>query len=100
MNQRTRVLRSAPALTPTPLPEGEGKKRRSFAAWVVRAAVAVTVLLAAPLAAENPRTLKVDDIFALKNVGDPHFSPDGQWVAYTVRSLDPKEDAANTDLYM
>lgn len=57
--------------------------------------------LAAPLAAEGtPRPLKVDDIFSLKTVGDPQISPDGRWVAYTVRTLDPKADSANTDLYM
>ena len=52
------------------------------------------------LAAEGPRPLKVDDIFALKTVGDPQISPDGAFVAYTVRWLDPKEDAADTDIYM
>lgn len=61
---------------------------------------ALLALLAAPLAADEPRPLKVDDLFSLKTVGDPHISPDGQWVAYTVRSLDPKEDSSNTDLYM
>src|SRR4051812_45212892 len=66
--------------------------------------LALASLLAAPLAAapaeESPRPLKVDDIFALKSVGDPQISPDGAWVAYTVRWLDPKEDSADTDIYM
>src|SRR4029077_9561529 len=60
----------------------------------------LAVLLAAPLAAEGPRPLKVDDIFALKSVGDPRISPDGAEVAYTVRGLDPKEDSSDTDIYM
>jgi dipeptidyl aminopeptidase/acylaminoacyl peptidase len=60
----------------------------------------LALLLAAPLAAEGPRPLKVDDIFALKSVGDPQISPDGAAVAYTVRGLDPKEDSADTDIYM
>jgi dipeptidyl aminopeptidase/acylaminoacyl peptidase len=68
---------------------------------VVRATLALAALLAAPLAAaDNPRPLEVDDIFSLKTVGDPRISPDGGWVAYTVRSLDPKEDSADTDIYM
>src|SRR3954464_1516677 len=65
--------------------------------------LALTALLAAPLAADTaggPRPLKVDDIFALKTVSDPRISPDGLWVAYTVRSLDPKEDSADSDIYM
>jgi dipeptidyl aminopeptidase/acylaminoacyl peptidase len=60
----------------------------------------LAVLLAAPLAAEGPRPLKVDDLFALKSVGDPQISPDGASVAYTVRWLDPKADSADTDIYM
>jgi dipeptidyl aminopeptidase/acylaminoacyl peptidase len=67
------------------------------------ASLALAVLLAAlasPLRAEAPRPLKPEDIFALKTVGDPRISPDGRWVAYTVRSLDPKADSADTDVYM
>ncbi len=57
-------------------------------------------VLASPLAAEGPRPFKVDDIFALKTVSDPRISPDGSWVAYTVRWLDPKEDSSDSDIYM
>jgi len=65
------------------------------------AVFALTALLTAPLAAaEAPRSLKPEDLFALKAVGDPRISPDGRWVAYTVRSLDPKADSADTDIYM
>jgi dipeptidyl aminopeptidase/acylaminoacyl peptidase len=67
------------------------------------AGLALAILLAAlaaPLRAEAPRSLKPEDIFALKTVGDPRISPDGRWVAYTVRSLDPKADSADTDVYM
>jgi dipeptidyl aminopeptidase/acylaminoacyl peptidase len=46
------------------------------------------------------RPLKVDDLFALREVADPRISPDGRWVAYTVKTLDPKEDAADTDIFM
>ncbi len=65
------------------------------------AGLALAALLTFPLAAESTRRpLKVDDIFALKTVGDPQISPDGSWVAYTVRWLDPKEDSSDTDIYM
>jgi dipeptidyl aminopeptidase/acylaminoacyl peptidase len=67
---------------------------------VVRAFFALAALLATPLAAAGPRPLKVDDIFALKTVGDPQISPDGRWVAYTVKRLDRKEDSSDTDVYM
>ena len=50
--------------------------------------------------AADRRPLKVDDLFALKQVGDPQVSPDGKWVAYTVSSADPKKDTRDTDIYM
>src|SRR3954471_5014931 len=63
-------------------------------------ATVLAALLTAPLLAQGPRPLKVDDLFALKQVGDPQISPDGGWVAYTVRWLDAKEDSADSDIYM
>src|SRR6185369_8078687 len=58
-------------------------------------------LLAAPLLADEPaRLLRPDDVFALKTVGDPQISPEGTWVAYTVRTLDAKEDRRDTDVWM
>jgi dipeptidyl aminopeptidase/acylaminoacyl peptidase len=64
------------------------------------AGVALAALLVSPLRAEAPRPLKAGDIFSLKTVSDPQISPDGRWVAFTVRTLDPKEDAADTDVHM
>jgi dipeptidyl aminopeptidase/acylaminoacyl peptidase len=43
-------------------------------------AAAVTLALAAPAPATGP--LRVDDIFSLKEVGDPQVSPDGKWLAF------------------
>jgi dipeptidyl aminopeptidase/acylaminoacyl peptidase len=56
--------------------------------------------LATPAAALETRLLRMEDLFALKEVGDPQVSPDGRWVAYTVTTLDPKEDRSDTDIYM
>jgi dipeptidyl aminopeptidase/acylaminoacyl peptidase len=47
-----------------------------------------------------PRVLMPDDVYALKSVGDPRLSPDGRFVAYTVKSYERKEDGADTDVYM
>jgi dipeptidyl aminopeptidase/acylaminoacyl peptidase len=68
----------------------------------IASCLALAALLTAPLVAAegSPRPLRVDDIFSLKGVGDPRISPDGRWVAYTVRRLDPKADSADTDIYM
>ena len=53
-----------------------------------------------PFDAQSRRPLQPDDIFELKTVGDPRISPDGAWVAYTVSTLDRKEDNSDTDIYM
>lgn len=65
--------------------------------------VAVAAVFAAPIHAEETpplRNLTIADVLALKAVLDPQLSPDGKWVAYTVRSSDSKEDQVDTDVYM
>ncbi len=46
------------------------------------------------------RPLQVEDYFALKDVSDPRVSPDGAWVAYTVRTKDLEKDRRETRLWM
>ncbi len=59
------------------------------------------VLAAGPLRATgHPRPLQVDDLFALREVGDPRLSPDGGSVAFTVKQLDAEKDRANVDVWV
>ena len=62
----------------------------------------LAALLAAPEApaAAPARPLRPEDVFALKVVADPELSPEGRWVAYTVTTMDAKEDESDTDIYM
>jgi len=46
------------------------------------------------------RNIQIDDYFALKSVGGPILSPDGAWVAYTVRTKDLENDRSETRLWM
>jgi len=46
------------------------------------------------------RNLQVDDYFALKSVGNPHVSPDGAWVAYTVSTKDLENDRTSSRLWL
>src|SRR5215831_2904873 len=46
------------------------------------------------------RPLKLDDLARFRNVGDPQCSPDGQSVAYTVSTIDTKEDKGSTHIWM
>src|SRR4029453_691072 len=61
---------------------------------------ACLLLVASSLTAAETRPLRVEDLYALKDVSDPRLSPDGQWVAFAVASLDAKKDKGDTDLYM
>ena len=54
----------------------------------------------APLAQTARRPLKLDDMSRFRNVFDPQISPDGQWVAYVVSSIDAKEDKSNSHIWM
>ncbi len=62
--------------------------------------VAAVLCLAALPAGAAPRALQVDDYFALASVGDPRISPDGRWVAYTVKTTDLEKDESETALWM
>ena len=46
------------------------------------------------------RPIALDDLVRLQRVGSPVVSPDGEWVAYTVSQVDPKEDKTETHLWM
>ena len=65
---------------------------------ILRFALA-TLLVATPVFAQT-RTLKVDDIFNIREVRDPQRSPDGKWVAYTVTTAVKDTDKNNTDIWM
>jgi dipeptidyl aminopeptidase/acylaminoacyl peptidase len=39
-------------------------------------------------------------LWSLKRVADPHISPDGKWVLYTVNTPDLEANRGNTDLYI
>ena len=47
-----------------------------------------------------PHAMTVDDVEHLLDVDSPQISPDGKWVAYTVRRVDTKADKNVTDLWM
>lgn len=51
-------------------------------------------------AQDNDRSITIDDLLALKSVGNPEISPDGEWVAYTVRTRDMEEDKAQTQIWV
>lgn len=63
------------------------------------AGVALTLLILQPAAGEK-HPFGIDDALKIKAVRDPQISPDGQWVAYVVSSVDLEEDSRNSDVFM
>ena len=50
--------------------------------------------------AVKPHPLTLNDLFRVKEVGNPKVSPGGNWVLYTVSTMDLKKDDRTTDLWM
>jgi dipeptidyl aminopeptidase/acylaminoacyl peptidase len=46
------------------------------------------------------RPMTVDDLLAVKTVGDPQISPDGKQVVYVVSEIDRATDKSNSDLWL
>ncbi len=51
-------------------------------------------------ASTTPRNITIDDYFQIRDVSQPELSPDGQWVAYAVRTRMLKEDKNEQRLWM
>jgi len=51
-------------------------------------------------ALSTPRNITIDDLFQIRDVSQPELSPDGQWVAYVVRTRMLKEDKNEQRLWM
>jgi dipeptidyl aminopeptidase/acylaminoacyl peptidase len=46
------------------------------------------------------RNLRPGDIYRLQTIGNPEISPEGDWIAYTLTSVDSAKDRRNTDIWM
>ena len=71
----------------------------------IHAIVATAILLVASAPslfaqAQARRTIAIDDIYRMQQVGNPQVSPDGKWIAYTVTSVDREADKRRTAIWM
>jgi dipeptidyl aminopeptidase/acylaminoacyl peptidase len=48
----------------------------------------------------GPRNITIDDYFQIRDVAQPELSPDGRWVAYSVRTRILKDDKNEQRLWM
>lgn len=76
------------------------KIRNLIAAIICLGCVIASPILVAEGEETAPRLLTVDDYFVLGAVNDPQISPDGQWIAYTVKTNDLEEDKSYTRIWM
>src|SRR6201999_3454482 len=66
---------------------------------VAHSATGQGVTPSAPTTATQ-HAITLDDLFRFHDVAGPVISPDGQWVAYTVSTVEPTADKRITDLWM
>nr|XP_061804844.1 dipeptidyl-peptidase 5-like [Nerophis lumbriciformis] len=69
-----------------------------FALLVIAALLSSGVLVAT--AAAEPRAFDVRDLVMFERLSDPQPSPNGRWVAFTVRSTDLEADKGRTDIWL
>jgi dipeptidyl aminopeptidase/acylaminoacyl peptidase len=71
--------------------------KRAFTG-LAAAGLACSILAGAQAAPQ--RLFALDDLFRVHDVGDPEISPAGDWIAYTVRTIDAKADKSETHIWM
>ncbi|MCJ7590044.1 MAG: S9 family peptidase [Woeseiaceae bacterium] len=71
--------------------------------WAALAAFTLVCVAVGQAAAQNDtskRVLTTDDLLAIKSVSDPQVSPDREWIAYSVESIDVEADKSSTQIFM
>ena len=64
--------------------------RLALAAWVLTIGTAFA----------QDQAPTIDQLIALKRVGSPAISPNGQWVAYTVRDTNWDDNSYHTEIWL
>src|SRR3984893_13614257 len=72
----------------------------AFSLWLPARAQESAQKPAATAAPSAPRNITIDDYFQIREVAQPEISPDGQWVAYSVRTRMLKEDKNEQRVWM
>ncbi len=49
---------------------------------------------------QSKRSLRPTDVYKIKSIADAKISPDGQWVSYTVSSVDSSKNKRSSDIWM
>lgn len=76
------------------------RKKYSKTVNTITALATSLCLLASLPAKANQTALTTDDVLSLKLPGSPRLSPNGKWIAYTVRHNDMEKDKSLTRIWM
>src|SRR6266513_738527 len=74
--------------------------KNRFASVILFLRAIPTPALAQESRPRTPRAITIDDFFQIRDVSQPEISPDGQWIAYAVRTRMLKEDKNEQRLRM
>ena len=74
--------------------------KNRFSGIILFLLVIPTLAVAQESAPKAPRAITIDDFFQIRDVSQPEISPDGQWIAYAVRTRMLKEDKNEQRLWM
>ena len=77
-----------------------GREKIDMRRTVFGALTFLTVALTGTLDGQERRPIEVEDMFAVRTVGAPVVSPDGEWIAYTVRSTSLEDERSSTRIFM
>ena len=68
---------------------------------IIAAALCLTLIAIEPLAyAQSKRAITFDDLISMQRVSDPHASPDGKWVAFTVATPDKEANRNASNIWL
>src|SRR5258708_33645124 len=73
---------------------------RGLAVIVVLAVNLEGLALYAQQEARTPRAISVKDVSAFRDLHDPQISPDGQWVAYAMGTVNRDDDKNEERIWM
>jgi dipeptidyl aminopeptidase/acylaminoacyl peptidase len=74
--------------------------KNRFASVILFLLAIPTPALAQESRPRTPRAITIDDFFQVRDVSQPEIGPDGQWIAYAVRTRMLKEDKNEQRLWM
>lgn len=73
---------------------------RSRIPIMLLALVCLSVTASAAEKLPDAHPFSVHDMLAMERISDPQVSPDGRWVAFTVRTTDLEADRGRTDIWL